>query len=223
MQNSQKSELERFIQKIEMNSFLPLYANDYYVMFDPDTADKITTESKKNLNNLNTNHMENKKMQELSKDDLNEIITSNKWIKIRKFDAVKGRDDDEETEFLINKCQELASLLLYNRNKKEHYLLQKDEQSIIDDILVDHDINVNNGIVLDIVLSCDLAMREYAKLKNTELQSKYDELYKILEKASDTRFANYLYKKGLIKLERNVDIQSEYINYLGSLDPRTKA
>jgi len=223
MPDNQKSELERFIQKIEMNSFLPLYANDYYVMFDPDTADKINTESKKNLNNLNTNHMENKKMQELSKDDLNEIITSNKWIKIRKFDAVKGRDDDEETEFLINKCQELASLLLYNRNKKEHYLLQKDEQSIIDDILVDHDINVNNGIVLDIVLSCDLAMREYAKLKNTELQSKYDELYKILEKASDTRFANYLYKKGLIKLERSVDIQSEYINYLGSLDPRTKA
>jgi hypothetical protein len=180
--------------------------------------------------------MENKNLQETSKDDLNEIITSYKWIKVIKFDEVIGRDDDiefmyngllerhrEETEFLINKCRELASLLLDKQTKKERIILSQSEQNIIDNVLVDHDINVNNGVSLDIVLSCDLALREYAKLKNSELQSKYDELYKILEKASDTRFANYLFKKGLIKLESSVGIQSEYINYLGSLNPRTKA
>jgi hypothetical protein len=128
--------------------------------------------------------MENKNLQEISKDDLNEIITSYKWIKVIKFDEVIGRDDDiefmyngllerhrEETEFLINKCRELASLLLDKQTKKERIILSQSEQNIIDNVLVDHDINVNNGVSLDIVLSCDLALREYAKLKNSELQN----------------------------------------------------
>jgi hypothetical protein len=35
-----------------MNSLLPLHANDYFIMFDPDVAAKITIEGQKNLNNL---------------------------------------------------------------------------------------------------------------------------------------------------------------------------
>lgn len=112
---------------------------------------------------------------------------------------------------------------LNKQTKKEHSLLSKDDQNIIDDILINYDINVNNGVDLNIVLSCDLAMREYAKIKNIDLQSKYDNLLNIIHQASDVKFANFLFKKGLTKFNRSVELKSEYMKYLGSLDPRTKA
>jgi len=67
----------------------------------------------------------------MNKKGLEEIIESYSWIKVKKFDT-KVRPDDEyeyiyeglvdhhkkETEFLINKCRELAKELI---SYKEYY------------------------------------------------------------------------------------------------------
>lgn len=45
-----KEDIEHMIKKIELNSYYYVHANDYFIMFDPDIADKITAEGQKNLN-----------------------------------------------------------------------------------------------------------------------------------------------------------------------------
>ena len=68
----------------------------------------------------------------MSKEELEEIINSYKWIKVKRFDPKDltdvnkmsdlydklERHHEEETLFLINKCRDLARELL-NQNKDE--------------------------------------------------------------------------------------------------------
>ena len=64
----------------------------------------------------------------MEKQELETIINSYSWIKVKRFDEVLRPDDDvdvmyvglvehhkEETEFLIKKCRELAALLLEHK------------------------------------------------------------------------------------------------------------
>lgn len=71
----------------------------------------------------------------MKKEDLQEILNSYKWIKVKQFDPKDISDVNrpgdlydklekhhkEETEFLIEKCRELARLLLDEQNQKDSY------------------------------------------------------------------------------------------------------
>lgn len=64
----------------------------------------------------------------MSNEELQEILTTYKWITIKRYnpmdydncvDALVGLEEHHisETEFLINKCRELAQELLNEKNK----------------------------------------------------------------------------------------------------------